>query len=170
MLDPIIGGRVIHHDDLDDIAKQLGQEQSDDLKKEVTGEAWSIDMAGYHPIEVEFDDNVVRFRIRTTKLDRGDQALEQPATIEAAYKVVLQNGAIQLQREGDVAIGFEGKAQRGLRAVTLRSFLKNKFDSVFKQELLQKPLRLSEKLPAGAPNLNIVDVQIDDGWIQATLM
>ncbi len=169
-LDPIISGRVIHHYDLDDIASQLGQAPSESLKKEVSGEAWSIDMAGYHPIEVEFDDQLVKFRIRTTKLDRGDQALEQPATIEAAYNISLMDGAIQLHRQGDVKIDFAGKAQRGVRAVALRSFLKSKFDDVFKKELLEKPLRLSDRIPANLPKLNIVEVLVDDGWIQATVL
>ncbi len=169
-LDPILSGRIIHHYNLDDIAEQLGQAPSDELKKEATGEAWSIDMAGYHPIEVEFDDQLVKFRIRTTKLDRGDQALEQPATIEAAYRIELTDGTIQLHRQGDVKIDFAGKAQRGLRAVTLRSFLKNKFDGVFKPELLEKPIRLSDRIPANLPKLNIIEIQVDDGWIQATVM
>jgi hypothetical protein len=169
-LDPVIGGRIIHHYDLDDIASQLGQAPSESLNKEVSGEAWSIDMAGYHPIEVEFDDQLVKFRIRTTKLDRGDQALEQPATIEAAYKISLTDGAIQLHRQGDVKIDFAGKAQRGTRAVVLRTFLKNKFDSVFKEELLEKPLRLSDRIPANFPKLNVVEVLMDDGWIQATVL
>jgi hypothetical protein len=170
IVDPIMGGRVVRSSDLDDIAKQFGREPSEELKKEAGGEKWSIDLAGYHPIEVEFDDQLIKVRIRTTKLDRGDQALEQPATIEVAYKVELDQGAIQLRREGDVKIDFAGRAQRGLRAVTLRSFLKNKFDSVFKETLFDEPLRVTDRLPANAPKVQLVDVQVDDGWIQATLM
>ncbi len=170
ILDPIIGGRIIRSEDLDDFAVQADLPPSEGLKAEATGEKWAISMASYHPVEVEFDDQLVRFRIRTTKLDRGDQALEQPATIEAAYKVVLMDGAIQFERQGDVKIEFAGKAQRGLRAVTLRSFLKNKFDTVFKLELLDKPIRPTDRLPADAPPMTITDIQVDDGWIQATLL
>jgi hypothetical protein len=170
LLDPVIGGRVIRNRDLDDWAIQFKQTPSEELKKEAAGEAWSIAMAGYHPVEVEFDDQKVYFRIRTTKLDRGDQALEQKAIIEAAYAVELQGGALQLRRQGGVKIEFSGELQRGLRAVTLRSFLKNKFDTVFKEELLEQPVRLSDRLPANAPDLEIVEVQMDDGWLQATLM
>ena len=170
LLDPVLGGRIVRSEDLDDFAVQAGAKISDDLKAEAKGEKWAISMAGYHPIEVEFDDQLIRFRIRTTKLDRGDQALEQPATIEAAYKIVLVNGAIQFERQHEVKIDFSGKAQRGLRAVALRSFLKNKFDSVFKPQLLDKPFRPTDQLPAGAPPMTITDIQVDDGWIQATLM
>ncbi len=170
MLDPILGGRIVRNEDLDDFAVQAGAKPSENLRKEVGGEKWAISMAGYHPLEVEFDDQLVRFRIRTTKLDRGDQALEQPATIEATYKIVLMGGAIQFERQGDVKIDFAGKAQRGLRAVTLRSFLKNKFDSVFKPQLLETPFRPSDRLPASVPQMTITDIQVDDGWIQANLM
>ncbi len=170
VLDPIIGGRIIRSEDLDDIAIQAGLPPSDGLNQEAKGEKWAISMAGYHPIEVELDDQLVRFRIRTTKLDRGDQALEQPATIEAAYKIILVDNAIQLQRQGDVKIDFAGKAQGGIRGVTLRSFLKNKFDTVFKQELLDKPIRPTDRLPANVPPMNITEIQVDDGWIQATLL
>jgi hypothetical protein len=36
--------------------------------------------------------------------------------------------------------------------------------------LLEQPLRLSDRLPADAPDLEVVEVQMDDGWLQATLM
>jgi len=170
MLDPVLGGRIIRNEDLDDFAVQAGAKPSADLSQEVRGEKWAISMASYHPLEVEFDDQLVRFRIRTTRLDRGDQALDQPATIEAIYKIVLVDGAIQFERQGDVKIDFAGKAQRGLRAVTLRSFLKNKFDSVFKPQLLDTPFRPTDRLPANVPQMTITDIQVDDGWIQANLM
>jgi hypothetical protein len=80
------------------------------------------------------------------------------------------DNTIQLQRQGDVKIDFAGKAQGGIRGVTLRSFLKNKFDTVFKEELLDKPIRPLDRLPANSPQMNISDIQVDDGWIQATLL
>ncbi len=75
-----------------------------------------------------------------------------------------------IRAQGDVKIDFTGRAQRGLRAVTLRSFLKNKFDSVFKPQLLEKPLRPTRSTPGRRPSMTITEVLVDDGWIQATLM
>jgi hypothetical protein len=167
-IDPIISGRILQNADLDDMAVQFGADPSQDLREEAGGEPWSITMAGYHPVVVEFDDQLIRFRIRTTRLDRGDQALDQSASIEASYKPIIQNGGIQLQRVGDVTIDFVGRAQSGLRGVTMRSFLRKKFDSVFKQELFETPLRPTDRLPSNIP-LSLVDVQVDDGWLQASL-
>jgi len=168
LLDPIISGRILQSADLDDLASQFGMEPSQALREEAGGEPWAITMAGFHPVEVEFDNQLVVFRIRTTKLDRGDAGLDQSASVEASYKPVVENGTIQMLRVGDVKIEFVGKAQSGLRAVTLRSFLKKKFDSVFKEVLFDKPLRPTDRLP---PNLlmQLVDVQVDDGWLQASL-
>lgn len=167
-IDPIISGRILRSADLDDMAGQFGLDPSQGLREEAGGEPWSITMAGFHPVVVEFDDQLIRFRIRTTRLDRGDQALDQSASIEATYKPVIQNGAIQMQRVGDVAIDFVGRAQSGLRGVTMRSFLRKKFDSVFKQELFETPLRPTDRLPSNVP-LSLVDIQVDDGWLQASL-
>jgi hypothetical protein len=167
-IDPIISGRILRSADLDDMAGQFGLDPSQGLREEAGGEPWSITMAGFHPVVVEFDDQLIRFRIRTTRLDRGDQALDQSASIEATYKPVIQNGAIQMQRVGDVAIDFVGRAQSGLRGVTMRSFLRKKFDSVFKQELFETPLRPTDRLPSNIP-LSLVDIQVDDGWLQASL-
>lgn len=167
-IDPIISGRILRSADLDDMAGQFGLDPSQGLREEAGGESWSITMAGFHPVVVEFDDQLIRFRIRTTRLDRGDQALDQSASIEATYKPVIQNGAIQMQRVGDVAIDFVGRAQSGLRGVTMRSFLRKKFDSVFKQELFETPLRPTDRLPSNIP-LSLVDIQVDDGWLQASL-
>jgi hypothetical protein len=167
-VDPVISGRILRSTDLDDMAVQFGLDPSQGLREEAGGEPWSITMAGFHPVVVEFDDQVIRFRIRTTRLDRGDQALDQSASIEATYKPILQNGAIQFQRVGDVSIDFVGRAQSGLRGVTMRSFLRKKFDSVFKQELFETPLRPTDRLPANV-RLRLVDIQVDDGWLQASL-
>lgn len=167
-IDPVLSGRILRNGDLNKLVAQFGVAPNQKMMEEAKEEPWSITMAGYHPVEVEFDDQLVRFRIRTTKLDRGDQALDQQASIVASYRIVLIDGGIQLERVGDVQIDFVGKAQRGLRAVTLRSFLKNKFDTVFKPQLFDKPLRPTDRLPSNIA-LQLREVQIDDGWLQATL-
>jgi hypothetical protein len=171
-IDPVLSGRILRNSDLDDFALQFGLEPSQALREEAGGEMWAITMAGFHPVEVEFDDQLIRFRIRTTKLDRGegspDQSLDQSASIDAAYRVSLVDGAIQLERQGDVNIEFVGKQQGGLRGVALRSFLKKKFDSVFKPQLFEKPLRPTDRLPPQFA-LRISEVSVDDGWLQAVL-
>lgn len=168
-LDTVLAGRVIRSEDLDEFARQFGAVPGGRLQNESEGEPWSITMAGYHPVEVEFNNNLISFQIRTTQLDRGDQTLPQPATIRADYAIELIDGAIQLRRQGDVDIQFAGRAGRGLRAVTLRSFLKDKFDQVFAPTLFDYPRRPTDRLPPGAPPIRIVSMATAGGWLQATL-
>ena len=167
LLDPVLAGRILRSSELDSMAVQFGDTLGKGLAKQKDEEPWAITMANYHPVEIQLDDSLVTFRIRTNKLDRGDQALDQPASIEASYKIVLADGALQLERQGEVKIDFSGKQQRGVRAVTLRSFLKKKFEDVFKQQLLDEPIRITDRLPSDLQDLNLSSVQIENGWIQA---
>ena len=113
VLDPVIGNRILKNKDIPDLMKQFSAEIPEGLAKQAEEEPWSVSLASFHPVEVEFDNNLVRFRIRTIDLVKGDQTLDQPASIEAAYQVELQNNEIQLVRQGDVDIKFSGQA-RGL--------------------------------------------------------
>ena len=167
LLDPVLAGRILRSSELETMAVQFGDTLGKGLAKQKDEEPWAITMANYHPVEIQLDDSLITIRIRTNKLDRGDQALDQPASIEASYKIVLVDGALQLERQGEVKIDFSGKQQRGVRAVTLRSFLKTKFEDVFKEQLLDEPIRITERLPSDLQDLNLSSVQIDNGWIQA---
>ncbi len=166
-IDPILSGRIIRSTELDGFAKQFGDAMAIKVQPKKEDGPWSISMASFHPVEAQFDDSLITLRIRTTKLDRGDQSLDQAASIEASYRVDVRDGALQLERVGEVRIDFTGKQQRGVRAVTLRSFLKNKFDEVFRPQLLDTPLRVTDKLPGDMQGLRLVGVQIDEGWLQA---
>ena len=124
-------------------------------------------MAPFHPVEIELDDSLVKFRIRTSRLDSGDQVLKMGASNEAAYKIVLTDGAIQLERQDDVKIVLA--EQRGARPATIRRLLKKIFDDVFKQKLLDQPVRITDRLPNELKDLSLMSISVDDGWIQAHL-
>jgi hypothetical protein len=167
--DPILSGRILSSKDLPALAAQFEELTGKKSVLQAEKEEWSITLDNYHPIELQLDDNLVTFRIRVTKLDRAGQALDQAASIEASYRILLDQGAVSLTRDGDVKINFSGKDQRGVRAASLRSFLKKKFDDVFKVNLLDQPVRLTDKLPAELQGLQLASIQVDDGWIQAHL-
>lgn len=169
LIDPVIGSRLIRNTDLARFAGQYTRQIPERILEESRSEPWSITMAAYHPVEIELDDNQVKFRIRITDMERGDQSLGQPATIIANYQIELFDNAIQLRRVGEVNIEFRSREARGSRATVLRSFLKSKFDKVFREQLLDQPVRPLDRLPAGAPAISIASITCDDGWIQAWL-
>ncbi len=167
LFDPILAGRILKSEELDTIATQFGDALGTGLAKKKDDEPWSVTMSPFHPVEIQLDNSMATFRIRTSKLDKGEQVLKDPATIEVDYKIVLINGAIQLERQGDVKINFSGKLSRGVNAVILRSFLKRKFEEVFKKELLDKPIGIADRLPSELQGMVLSSIQVDDGWIQA---
>ncbi len=166
-LDIVLGGRTIHSENLDDFAYQILGRVPPEIQEEAAGEAWSITFASFHPVELEFDDGQAKIILRITKMTRGDQSLQEPAIISATYTPTLQDGGLRLQRDTDVEVEFV-RSTRGVRAVTLRSFLKGKFENTFKEEIVTKPLDLTQKFPR-APNLMLNALTLDDGWVQVGL-
>jgi hypothetical protein len=167
LLDPVLAGRIIKNTDVDSISTQFGGTLGKGLTQQKDEKPWAITMASFHPVEIELDDSLVKFRIRTSRLDSGDQVLKMGASIEAAYKIVLTDGAIQLERQDDVKIILA--EQRGARPATIRRLLKKIFDDVFKQKLLDQPVRVTDRLPNELRDLSLISVSVDDGWIQAHL-
>ena len=167
LLDPVLAGRIIKNTDVDSISTQFGGTLGKGLAQQKDEKPWAITMAPFHPVEIELDDSLVKFRIRTSRLDSGDQVLKMGASIEAAYKIVMTDGAIQLERQDDVKIVLA--EQRGARPATIRRLLKKIFDDVFKQKLLDQPVRITDRLPNELKDLSLMSISVDDGWIQAHL-
>jgi hypothetical protein len=168
LLDPVLSSRIFKSEDSEIYRSQLGGLVSSPNAKE-NEEPWSITFAGFNPVELQLDNGVITFLIRITRLERNGQALDQSATIVAPYRPVISQGELQLVREGPVNINFSGREQRGAASAALRGFLKKKLDVVFKEQLLEQPLRLSEKLPPELSGMNLASLTADDGWLQAHL-
>jgi hypothetical protein len=172
LLDPILAGRVLQSIDSESYASQFGELAKGGLPKDKEDdEPWAIKMSDFHPVELKLDNGLITFCIRTDKITRGADGKGgvMPAVIQASYIPVLNNNELQLARVGTVKIDFYGKQQKGAVAASLRNLLKIKFENVFRENLLETPLRLSEKLPAELQGLSLSSLQTDGGWIQAHL-
>ncbi|MFM8571534.1 MAG: hypothetical protein ACKOAU_08050 [Pirellula sp.] len=165
LLDPVLAGRILRSDEIDAYAAQFGDAAKGIPRKEEDG-PWAITLNNFQPVETVFDDNLIKFRVTTSRLEREDQALPNTATVEAAYKIVQADGTIQLERQGDLNVEFAGKVQQGTRGVVLRTFLKNKFEQLFRDKLFDSPIRWSDRLPDRFKDLQLCAVGIDDGWLQ----
>ena len=100
-------------------------------------------------------------------MTRGSQALDDGAFVTAIYRPSYADGVLTFQREGEVDVTF-ARAQRGLRVVTLRSFLKGKFDMFFKEQIVTQRLDVAQQFP-NLPALVVDALAIDDGWLQVGL-
>jgi len=172
LLDPILAGRVLQSIDSESYASQFGELAKGGLPKDKENdEPWAIKMSDFHPVELKLDNGLITFCIRTDRITRGadGKGVVMPAVIQASYIPVLSNNELQLARAGTVKIDFYGKQQKGAVAASLRNLLKKKFENVFRENLLETPLRLSEKLPAELQGLSLSSLQTEGGWIQAHL-
>ena len=166
-LDIVLGDRTIRSVDLDDYAMQIAGKVSEEIKQEAEGEPWSIAFAAYRPVDIQFDDGQITVKLRIVRMTRGEQSLDDSAIVTAVYRPTYSNDGVVLDREGPVDVSFT-RASRGLRVVTLRSFLKGKFDMFFKEQIV--PQRLDQSsLPAGTPHFVIDSLLVDDGWVQVGL-
>jgi hypothetical protein len=165
LLDPVLAGRILRSEEIDGYTAQFGAVAKGIQRKEEDG-SWAITLNNFQPVETVFDDNLIKFRVSTQRLEREDQSLPHTATVEAAYRLVQGDGMIQLERQGDLNVEFTGKVQQGARGVVLRTFLKNKFEQLFREKLFDSPIRWSDRLPEQFKDLQLCAVGIDDGWLQ----
>lgn len=163
-LDLVLGDRAIRSADLDDYARQATGSVPEEIQKEADGEAWSITLATYRPVEIELEDSKVTIKLRVSQMTRGQQTLEDGAFVTAVYAPSYSNGVLTLTRQGEVDVSF-ARATRGLRVVTLRSFLKGKFDMFFKEQIVTQRLDLANRFPK-LPKFNLAVMKIDNGWLQ----
>jgi hypothetical protein len=166
-LDVLLGGRTIRSENLDEYAQQILGEVPEEILKEANDEAWSITFAPFHPIEIEFVDGQVHLTLRILKMTRGEQTLDDSANISVTYNPSFSDGVLTLLRDADVEIGFVKNAG-GFRATALRSFLKLKMETTFKEEIVTKRIDLAKHMP-NAPALVVNSLKIDQGWVQVGL-
>ena len=164
LTDMVLGGRIIRNEDLDDLAQQFLGRVPDELWNEVqSDEPWSITLAQYRPFEVEFDDGFVKVAMRAVDFKKGDRGLNQPTTITAKFLPVRAGNSVYLERQGDVDIQLA--QERGLGVVTMRAFMKSKFDKLFPERTKEQQIdtsRIGPKLPP----LNVIHLALDEGWLQ----
>ncbi len=154
--------------DLDDLVRQFGGKVGAELEKEANANPWSITFAAFHPIQVELDDGLIKLTLRISQMTRGDQVLKQDAAVSATYRPTIYNGFLRLDREGEVKIEFFGKISN-IGAVSMRAFLKGKFEETFKPLLVNAPVTLPPPKQPNVPPVQISSLQLDNGWVQVGL-
>ena len=176
--DSILGGRIIRSEELPDLAKQILGKVPEEMLNQEDERPWSITLAPFHPIEMDLRNGQIEITVRLTRMERGDQVLDQSLTVTAVYAPNAVDGRTELVRQGDVRIDLVGRQGRGTRGVTLQAFLKGKFDKLFREKLLDKPADEAEtpammadikKRFPNLPNLQLSDLKMEQGWLQAVL-
>ncbi len=166
--DVFLSGRTIRNTELDELVKQFGAAVTPELREEADGEPWSITFASVHPVLIEMNDGLVKITLRISKMTRGEQVLNQDTVVTATYRPSIHNGYLRMDREGETDIDFIGRG--GLGSVSLKPFIKGKFEKTFKPVLVNTPINLPT--PANNPSmprLQVANLVVDNGWAQISL-
>ena len=166
-IDVFLSGRTIRNSELDELVKQVGGKVTPELQKEADGEPWSITFASVHPVLIEMNDGLVKISLRISKMTRGEQVLNQDTVVTATYRPSISNGYFRMDREGEMEINFIGRG--GLGSVSLKPFIKGKFEKTFKPVLVNTPIQLPLPANRSMPQLQIAGLQLDNGWVQVSL-
>lgn len=170
----IMAARTIRNTSLGDFVRQVNGRITEELQSEIEGEEWSITFNNNQPVRIEFDDEMIAITVRLIRMTRGKQILKESLSITTKYIPQLVGDRLTLTRQGEVAVTSE-KVESGTIQSVMRSFVKSKFDKIFRESFVTEPLTLS-KLQARLPpesNLRLdikrVTFRIDQGWLQVAV-
>ena len=126
---------------------------------------WSITFADFVPVRAKFQDNIVSLAIRGKRFTRGDQKINDLIEIAAAYRVELTPNGSKLLRVGDVTVDYVGrKGPQGAQQVTFKTFLRRKFEALFKPEFENEGMELTGKASRIGDKLQTKHAVFQNAW------
>jgi hypothetical protein len=159
------GGVTLTDERLQEIAFNLTGSIPDELAVSEENDPWSITFASERPIEVRFDDQGLSVWIRGTRFTRGDQEIKRSLEIAAKYRVEKGAHGVKLTRLGDVEVNFaKSNTRQSVQQVAMRTFMKKKFEQLFKAEVVSEGLALGGRWQK-VGKFRLQQLQCDDGWL-----
>lgn len=153
----------------DEKLAQLMQEYTGNVPEELQitedKDPWSITFSSYQPFGMEVSGNQVRFVVRGKRFSRADRVIRNSVDISATYLIERTPQGSRLVRQGDVSVEFR-KLSGTLSApqVAFRSFLRKKFENLFKSEFVSEGITPKGKF-AKIGRLQIAHIAAENGWL-----
>ncbi len=167
----IIGGFELTDEGLVEMLREAKLEVPEELEITDEKEPWSITFSENHPLAATFSGNLVTLYLRANRFTRGrnedgtvDQDIRELVQISATYTIEKQGNGALLKRQGEVNVDFVESKRLNTAQITTKTFLRRKFDSLFKEELAGEGLRPKGRF-ARAGLLALQEIQADQGWI-----
>ena len=148
---------------------ELLTEYTDEVPEElrITEESdpWSITFASNQPVRVSFADGFVTIIVRGKRFTRGeDQEIKSVIDISAVYALERSGTGMKLSRQGEVQIDFANKKSLSVTQVAFKTFLRKKFEAMFKPEFASDGWKLPGRWEL-AGTLYVQQIQSTDGWL-----
>lgn len=168
----VFAGRTMSRDQLDRLISRTGRPAPVATDSEEDDTPFVIDFAKLRPIIFEARAQSLKVGIRGTRFKQGDRELKQALEITATYiPVRLMDGAMYLERQGDVSVDFPGNRRLTIQQVALRKSIQKLFANRFPPQLLTQSLTLPITLPIETlrgRNLRANGIDSRDGWLSLT--
>ncbi|MFT5524402.1 MAG: hypothetical protein ACI9G1_001062 [Pirellulaceae bacterium] len=160
----ILGGFKLTDEKLESMLVDMSADIPEALKTGPDSDPWSITFDNDAPFLATFSDQKLTIALRGRQFSRGDQEIPDSMSISATYDVAIANGGVKLTRNGDVRVDYLKSKSLSVTQVAFKTFLKVKFEAMFKEEFVSNGLVLPGKLESlGTIPLSQIDSQ--KGWL-----
>lgn len=161
----VLGGVTLTDEMLVEIiTDELKSEVPEELQITEDKDPWSITFAEATPVRATFSTEALKLAIRGTRFTRGDQKFSEPIEISAIYKVEKTEKGTKLTRQGDVEVTFLGRDRLGPTQVAFKTFLRRKFEAMFKQDFTSEGIALKGRWEK-AGKLALEELKMEGGWL-----
>jgi hypothetical protein len=166
----VLGGLHLTDEELVRLLRdELKTEVPEELEITEDKDPWSITFAREVPARARFENNTVVMAIRGDRFTRGEQVINEPVEILAKYNIeITGQGTARLVRDGEVEVNFIGRERLSAAQVAFRTFLRRKFQALFKEEFVGEGLKPKGRwAKAGTMRLELIDSQnhwLNLGW------
>lgn len=162
-----LGGLELTDERLVELLEEADAEIPEELRITPDKDPWSITFDYQRPIQVTFGEGTVNIGIRGRQFTRGDSAVNRTIQISADYQIEQGETGARLVRQGDVVVDFPTQQRLGPLDLTAKTFLRNKFEAVFKKEIIGEGIRLEGQWEK-AGTLRLSSADVTPGWFVGT--
>jgi hypothetical protein len=160
----LLSGETLTDERLVEMLTEAEAEIPEEIKVTPDKDPWSITFSTVQPVSARFEDNHVRLTIHGRRFTRGEQVVRADIEISAIYRLERSGGGSKLTREGEVSVEYVSRQRLSVGQVAMKTFLRKKFDALFKEEFKSEGPKLPERLK-GLGKLQLQELSADKGWL-----
>jgi hypothetical protein len=160
-----LGGYTLTDEKLAQLMQEFTGNVPEELQITQDKDPWSITFASYQPFGMEVQGNTVRMIVRGKRFTRANSVVRDEMDISATYVIERTALGTKLVRQGDVAVTYPKiKGTLSAQKVTIRGFLRKKFENLFKPEFVSEGIQPKGKW-ARIGRLQIAQITAENGWL-----
>jgi hypothetical protein len=159
----LIGGETLTDEQLAKLVERLAHQVPEELQIHPDKEPWTITFSRSQPIATEFGDGRIKVTVTGTHFTRGEQEIREPMEIVVEYTIEKTSTGARLVRQGDVSAEYIRDARQSVTQVAFKTFVRKKFDALFKDEIVTEGLTLPGRWEK-AGKLQLEQLSLGNGW------